>query len=293
MSISTVPARLTGWWRRHRYRHSLNAPYLSGDLFRAMCDVALEPTADARRRFGAGFGQARAIFVKTDLLPEFLDAFARRATACRVLVTGNSDLEVRAVPAGLPPRLRRWFAQNAMVTDDRVRPLPIGLENQALGENGLRRHYRPCSAEEIAAKQLRLFAAFTLTAPEREGLLARLARSPLVDAPVGRLAPRRYQDRLRRYRFVVAPRGNGIDTHRFWEALYADAIPITRRTAWSAALRAEGVPVLEVEDWDEIAGWSADDLARLSRALPLRPSANPWLWEAFWRSRISALPDGP
>jgi hypothetical protein len=293
MSVLTALTTLRQSWRRRRYRDSLNAPYLSGDLFRALCDAAFEPADDSRRRFRSSLAGARAIFVKTDLLSEFFDGYARHATACRVLVTGNSDLEVRHVPAGLPPRLRRWFAQNAMVTDDLIRPLPIGLENQALGRNGLSRHYRACRADEIAAKRLRLFAAFEPTAPERDGLLARLARSPLVDVPRRRLGPARYQRRLRRYRFVVAPRGNGIDTHRFWEALYADAIPVTRRTAWSVALRAEGIPVLEADGWDEVASWTADDLGKLSRAFPLRPSANPWLWEGFWRSRIAAVRDGP
>jgi hypothetical protein len=293
MRMRTTLASLRQAWRRRRYRDSLNAPYLSGDLFCTMCDVALEPGDDARRRFRSGLAGARAIFVKTDLLPEFLDGYARQATECRVLVTGNSDLEVHRVPGGLPPRLRRWFAQNAMVTDDPIRLLPIGLENQALGRNGVRRHYRICRDDEVTAKRLRLFAAFAPTAPERDGLLARLARSPLVDIPRRRLGPARYQARLRRYRFVVAPRGHGIDTHRFWEALYADAIPVTRRTAWSAALRAEGIPVLEVDAWDEVAGWTADDLGRLSRAFPLRPSGNHWLWAGFWRSRIAALRDGP
>jgi hypothetical protein len=293
MSLWTSLAALRRSWRRRRYRESVSAPYLSGDLFRAMCDVALEPAEDARRRFRSGLAGARAVFVKTDLLPEFLDRYARHATACRVLVTGNSDLEVGDVPAGLPPRLRRWFAQNAMVTDDVIRLLPIGLENQALGRNGLSRYYRPCRPDEIAAKRLRLFAAFAPTTPERDGLLGRLARSPLVDVARRRLGPRRYQDRLRRYRFVVAPRGNGIDTHRLWEALYADAIPVTRKTAWSVALRAEGIPVLEVDGWDEVGSWTADDLAGLSRAFPVRPSADPWLWEGFWRDRIAAVRDGP
>lgn len=278
-------------WRRLRYAGTVNRPYLSGDLFRSLCHVAL----DERRtdeHFASHYHEARAIFVKTDRLGEFLRDFAAGATACRVLITGNSDADIHAAPAGLPTGLRRWFAQNTLVTSDTISPLPIGLENQALGVNGRLRHIRRCTAAEIGAKQLRLFAAFARTTPERDGLLTRLAASALVDAEDRRMPPRPFQARLRRYRFVIAPRGNGLDTHRLWEALYADAIPVTLATPWSRALKAEGLPLLDVDRWDDILAWSVHDIARWSATFPARPSSLPWLWEPFWHARISALVDG-
>ena len=136
---------------------------------------------------------------------------------------------------------------------------------------------------------MRLFAAFRPFTAERAGLVHLLRASPVADVVSDRLASRRFQERLRQYRFVVAPRGGGVDTHRFWEALYADAIPITKRTGWSTGLKAEGIPFVEVAEWDEVLSWTEDDVMRLSASFPLRPSANPWLWEGFWRSQISAL----
>jgi hypothetical protein len=293
MSPRALLGALRQRWRRYRYANTLSAPYLSGDLFRGLCHAALDSTDASQSGFLAGYRAARAIFVKTDRLPEFLGEFASRAAACRVLITGNSDHEIHEVPAGLPPRLRCWFAQNSFVTGERVRPLPIGLENHRLGRNGVLRHYRACDTRELAAKRPRILGAFGPTSPERRAARARRAGAALVDLLPARLAPRRYQARLRQYRFVLAPRGNGIDTHRFWEALYADAIPITRRTPWSAGLRAEGVPFVEVDDWDELRSWTDADLARLSRELPVRPSATPWLWEPFWRARLSSLAAEP
>eukprot|EP00965_Chrysotila_dentata_P239975 6203413-Pleurochrysis_carterae.AAC.2 len=38
----------------------------------------------------------------------------------------------------------------------------------------------------------------------------------------------RYLEELGRYHFVLAPRGNGIDTHRLWEALLVGTIPIVK-----------------------------------------------------------------
>jgi hypothetical protein len=278
-----------GRWHRYRLRHATNAPYLSGDLFRSMADVAIDVIeAGDESRWPARVADARVIFVKTDALGAFVAHVAPAARRCRVLITGNSDLEVHQVPAPLPPSLACWFAQNTFVVTDRLQPLPIGLENAALGHHGRPSLFRRRPGLAIRGRHLRVFAAFGPTTPERHGLLDRLGRAPVV-APARRLSPARFQAALRAHRFVLAPRGNGVDTHRFWEALYADAIPVTRASAWSRAIRAAGLPLIEVDDWDEILSWTEADLARWSAEQPDQPSANPWLWEPFWRDRIATL----
>ena len=279
-------------WRRVHYRGTVSRPYLSGDLFRALCDAALDGMRGADRQFVRSYRHARSLFVKTDRLAEFLGVFADAAVECRTLITGNSDLEIHAVPVRLPPRLQRWYAQNAFVTSDVIRPLPIGLENQALGVNGLLRDFRRCGAADLDAKGLSVFAGFAPTTSERESLTDRLRVNRLIAVEPRRLSPAAYQSRLRSARFVIAPRGNGVDTHRFWEALYADAIPVTRRSAWSRAFAAEGVPMIEVDEWDEVLRWSEHDLLQRSAALPQQPSALPWLWEPFWRARIAGAGAG-
>jgi hypothetical protein len=58
-----------------------------------------------------------------------------------------------------------------------------------------------------------------------------------------------YVQGLRSHGFCLAPRGNGIDTHRMWEALYAGCIPIVRRI--QALKDFEDLPVFFVDDWTE------------------------------------------
>lgn len=52
------------------------------------------------------------------------------------------------------------------------------------------------------------------------------------------------------YPFWLSPRGNGIDCHRTWEALYLDTIPIV----WSSTLDSlfANLPILVIKDWKEI-----------------------------------------
>ena len=52
------------------------------------------------------------------------------------------------------------------------------------------------------------------------------------------------------HQFVLCPRGNGIDTHRIWEALYLKSIPIVRRC--HAMSFFEDLPILFVDHWEEV-----------------------------------------
>ena len=56
--------------------------------------------------------------------------------------------------------------------------------------------------------------------------------------------------RNRQYSFWLSPRGNGIDCHRTWEALYLDVIPIV----WNSSLNAlyENLPIVIIQNYTEI-----------------------------------------
>jgi hypothetical protein len=56
--------------------------------------------------------------------------------------------------------------------------------------------------------------------------------------------------RNRQYPFWLSPRGNGLDCHRTWEALYLDIIPIV----WNSSLNIlyENLPVIIINDHKEL-----------------------------------------
>jgi hypothetical protein len=60
----------------------------------------------------------------------------------------------------------------------------------------------------------------------------------------------RIYERNREYPFWLSPRGNGIDCHRTWEALYLDIIPIV----WNSSLNVlyENLPVVIINDYKEV-----------------------------------------
>jgi hypothetical protein len=55
---------------------------------------------------------------------------------------------------------------------------------------------------------------------------------------------------IRSASFVICPEGNGIDTHRMWESLYMETIPIVKKSLvhkdW------EDLPIFWVKSWDDV-----------------------------------------
>jgi hypothetical protein len=52
------------------------------------------------------------------------------------------------------------------------------------------------------------------------------------------------------HKFVLCPRGNGVDTHRLWMSLYLGTIPVVKDHIVHSAFK--HLPILFVNDWDEV-----------------------------------------
>ena len=63
--------------------------------------------------------------------------------------------------------------------------------------------------------------------------------------------PANYYFELPKYKFVICPEGNGLDTHRLYEALMAGCIPIVERRP-QIADKYKGCPILFTTDYSEI-----------------------------------------
>ena len=59
-----------------------------------------------------------------------------------------------------------------------------------------------------------------------------------------------YLQNLAIHKFCLCPRGNGIDTHRFWEAQYLDCIPIILWRDWTMAY--SEMPILILDSWNDL-----------------------------------------
>jgi len=54
---------------------------------------------------------------------------------------------------------------------------------------------------------------------------------------------------LASHKYCICPRGNGIDTHRIWEALYLNVIPIVIESDF---INIHNLPIIILKNWDEL-----------------------------------------
>ena len=267
--------RLLNWNRT-------NAPFLSGDGFADLCDVSvfapryrgISPSVEAISR-------AQSIFCPSDKLELLISEYGECIEAS-VLVLGNSDRDFDAAVA-LPHSVKKVFLQNSHISNDYIETLPIGIENLRWGKNGFKSLFKVKYVQN-KKKDAILVGPFSPTHPERSELAD---WESINDASLyicnGYLKPGKLAILTSGYRFIACPRGNGTDTHRFWETLYRGSIPVVKKSRWSNSVKAMGLPVLELDEWN-----FAEFLQRKKTFAyeDLNPKLIPILWLDYWTDKF-------
>ena len=73
--------------------------------------------------------------------------------------------------------------------------------------------------------------------------------------------------------FCISPRGNGLDCHRTWEALYLGTIPVVTRSALTDHF--SDIPMVVLDDWSEF------------KSVEFSPQRYAQLWNGFSVEQIS------
>ena len=73
-----------------------------------------------------------------------------------------------------------------------------------------------------------------------------------------------FLDDIINHKAVVSPRGNGLDCHRTWEALYLKRAPIMK---WTPSIHTFDLPIVWLPSWDALAFRKSDVLAEIDACL--------------------------
>jgi len=189
----------------------------------------------------------KRIFVKTDDIQHFYERFQNNLED-KIIITHNSDYEIDRQGFGQHiKKVKRQYSQNCSFLDeenDKLVPIPIGIENRMWFDHDILHRVRK---RQDIPKTKGVYFFFSLgTHPSRPVCYDAL-RSKF-EFNTGR--PREdYFVELKRHRYAICPRGNGIDTHRLWECLYLDVIPIMLK---SDSVNIGNLPVMFVDSWDDL-----------------------------------------
>jgi len=170
-----------------------------------------------------------------------------------ILISHLRDLAVTKSIFELKPKcIKKWFAQNADHQHPDIIPIPIGIENHVGTWKGTLidlAFWENYSLDDTYAKENPLYINFGgagseyLSHHSRESWLSCLSNQgfPATD----RLPSVDNLNEVKRHYACASPRGNGIDCHRTWEALYFNCVPIVPKHPMYDSFDA---PIFQVED---------------------------------------------
>ena len=193
------------------------------------------------------------IFCKTDYIGVLFNSLLRsKKEGPYKLVTHCSDYSIdENIFKAKPACISKWFAQNANYLHPDLIPIPIGLENhEGFSKGGF-------IVPEVldlplldAAKSNSVYCNFSLhTHHNRANVKSILSANSACVFDSGK-SFKDYRDAMQLHRYVASPRGNGIDCHRTWEALYFGCIPVVEKhfmyDSWNF------LPIIQIEDWNKL-----------------------------------------
>jgi len=263
-----------------------SAPFLSIDTFRKYCQLKIDRRSDLNKL--PPRGQSLVVFCKTDYLYEFFSSAIVTKLGEFVLISGNSDKIIDDSYSNLiPPNMIVWFAQNLVANIRKAILIPIGLENLYHYNNGIVWNYVNIRSN-LPTKRNRALYGFSIQTNYNARIIAAnySSASKICDLVPNGISNLNYRKLLSEYKFVVSPEGNGPDCHRTWEAMYLHTIPILLKTSMSSSFYSMGMPVLLVEDYEELVEYTEEKLYTIYEEAKLKFECAA-LWSPFWYTQIT------
>ena len=225
-------------------RNSAKSHYLDSDFFARCADFEVnDSNFDQLGQISESLSSAKSIFIKSELLDEFVKIFGNQIKAT-LIVAGKSDKNFKIIPT-MPPSVKILLGQNILQDSAKgTYTLPLGIETRNYGRTFLFSRFVRRDHNIILDKIL--IPPMSKTNPVRTEISSTTLDSRLFLKHPDYLVHWNYFRLISKYKFILCLEGNGWDTHRLWEVLYMGNFPVLLETEWSLNLSSLGLPVLLV-----------------------------------------------
>lgn len=252
------------------FDESLLDDFVSGETLKNACRSYYKPTA-----YDSSINLTDidndTVFCKTEsALQEFFQIMRNSPHLRRRVVTHNSDLEIDANLTALRPQnVTKWYAVNSIHVDPNIIPVPLGIANGYCNITTKIHHIKSVDTKRNRNKLLyvnhRSWTCPAVRQPLMDSFVEKDIRGETWFTIGSNLRGQNEIDRgggsnekvilsflneMVDHRFVLCPRGNGLDTHRLWEAIYSRTIPITQYE--DGHRNFTDLPILFIRDWSEV-----------------------------------------
>jgi hypothetical protein len=225
-----------------------NAYHVSGDTFRSYADFAFDELSSVDPR-KVTFGST--IFIKTDYLGKFFKEIHPQINCKYIIISHNSDCSSPGPYISFlnDDKIIAWFAQNIDTIHPKLHPIPIGIANRCW-VHGNSDILTKISQKKFVKSHLLYLNISVSTFSSERSLVYNLFKKASYCFYSYPKDFSEYLIDLGSSEFVLSPRGNGLDTHRLWEALYMGSFPIVKTSTLDSLY--EDLPVVIIQDWNEV-----------------------------------------
>lgn len=261
-----------------------SAPYISGDTFRAFCNFIID---EKQIPFNTDLVKdGDTIFLKTDLMAFFFTEVHPFITKKYILVTHNSDYSApdKFIQYLNDDKLIAWFGLNCdNNSNSKFIPIPIGIANQYSPYGNIKVLNEAIQNISDAERPWLVYLNVGKTHKERidiqkvfynKSWCKKGQRKPYCE----------YLKDVIQSKFILCPRGNGLDCHRQWEAMLLGAIPIMKHSSIDQVF--EGLPVLYVNDWSDV---TEDFLQKSYILIKNQHFKTDPIFAQYWLQKIESL----
>lgn len=186
------------------------------------------------------------IFVKTDDLLYFYNKIINQNINItnKIIITHNSDHEINMQYANYLNIVKKQYSQNCIIKHKNLEPIPIGIENRQWFNHEILHKIRK---RTDIKKEKNIYFLFSLKTHFSRGECYEKLKNKLEWN--SNLSKEEYFIELKKHKYAICPRGNGLDTHRIWECLYLDVIPIMLK---KDSVGIDNLPIIYLNDWNEL-----------------------------------------
>ena len=246
--------------------HLVSHEWICGNAFKSLCRHVMDQSGVIDPM---AVEEGDLIFVKgSHLYRFFLEVHPK--IACRyVLFSHNYPIETPGSFSRFvqDPKLIAWFGSNLTMDHPKLFLLPLGIQNPdpwTSRDASLEKWHQLSQSIE---KPFLLYLNFSDQTSSDRNRIRKLFESSSFCVSSPRKPFDQYFQDLAKSRFVLSPRGIGIDCFRTWEAILMGAIPIVQTSPLDRLF--EGLPVLIVNEWEEITEEFLLENERKMRARPI------------------------
>ena len=248
---------------------------ITGEKIQELCDIFILPnykiqTRDITRVFllnklNYRIDNPKIVFTFTDTFEKSFTELVIRLqllTNKFVLVVNQSDYKIDERYLSIfdkVPNLLHIYATNINVVHNKITPIPLGIANSNWkhGDLSIINKYIQKLNNINKDKLIYFFFSIDTALNIRNECYNKISKKGIPF--LNNTDYDTYINTLSQYKFAISPEGNGIDCHRFWEALYVKTIPICLPNI-IVNYYAKYFPVVILNDWDELDISKLDDI---------------------------------